>query len=119
VTDRIDLNGIEVMARHGVLAEEKKRDQLFVIDVSLFLDLQPASSSDDVADTVDYGELAGRIHQKVAGETHDLIEAVAADVAGIVLEDSRVERVVVTVHKPQAPIVEKFGDVSVTVDRAR
>ena len=119
MTDRIDLTGIEVWARHGVLAEEKTRNQPFVVDVRLFLDLAPASASDDVEDTIDYGELVRKVHYKVSGESHDLIETVAEAVAGIVLEDFRVQRVVVTVHKPQAPIQEEFGDVSVTVDRSR
>ncbi len=119
MTDRIDLTGIEVWARHGVLAEEKTRDQLFVVDVRIYLDLAGAAASDDVGDTVDYGELARKVHLEVARQSHDLIETVAEGVARIVLEDSRVERVLVTVHKPQAPIPEKFGDVSVTVDRFR
>lgn len=119
MTDHVDLTGIEVMARHGVLAEEKTQDQPFIVDVRIFFDTSQAAASDDVSDTVDYGVLASRVHEKVAGETHDLIETVAEGVAAIVLDDSRVERVVVTVHKPRAPIAEKFSDVSVTVDRAR
>ncbi len=119
MTDRIDLTGIEVWARHGVLSQEKTRNQPFVVDVRIFLDTSRAAASDDVSDTVDYGDLVRKIHFKVAGESHNLIETVAEGVAGIVLEDARVERVMVTVHKPQAPIAEKFGDVAVTVDRAR
>ena len=38
MTDRIDLTGIEVWARHGVLPEEKTRDQPFVVDVGCFVD---------------------------------------------------------------------------------
>jgi dihydroneopterin aldolase len=37
----------------------------------------------------------------------------------MVLEDQRVGRVVVTVHKPDAPIPLTYGDVAVTIDRAR
>ena len=40
-------------------------------------------------------------------------------VAEALLEDERVERVLVTVHKPEAPMPVSFSDISVTVDRSR
>lgn len=119
MTDRIDLTGIEVWARHGALPEEKSTDQPFVVDVAVFFDTRNAATSDDLDQTVDYGALAQGVHDLVAEESHNLIETVAARVAARVLDDSRVERVIVTIHKPKAPIAVKFGDVSVTVDRSR
>ena len=119
MTDRIDLTGIEVWARHGVLPEEKTRDQLFVVDVSVHFDTSGASASDDLHDTIDYGGLAKSVHDLVASASHNLIETVADRVATRVLEEPKAERVIVTVHKPQAPMLVKFGDVSVTVDRRR
>ena len=117
--DSIRINGIEVFAYHGVLADEKETGQRFLVDLELGLDLSSAGSSDDLAKTVDYGSLAQRIHDLVASERWDLIETVASHVADAVLEDARVETVVATVHKPQAPIPVTFGDVSVTVRRDR
>ncbi len=119
MTDRIDLTGIEVWARHGVLPEEKTRDQLFVVDLEVHFDTSRAAVSDDLDDTIDYGTIAQAIHDLVTAESHNLIETVADRVATRVLEDARVQRVIVTVHKPQAPIAVPFGDVSVTVDRTR
>jgi dihydroneopterin aldolase len=119
VNDRIDLRGIEVRARHGVLDREKTDPQPFLVDVTVFLDLSIAGASDDLEDTIDYGRLARDTHDLVAGESHQLIETVAERVAGHVLSLPRVERVVVTVHKPHAPIPLEFGDVAVTVDRSR
>jgi dihydroneopterin aldolase len=55
----------------------------------------------------------------VSSESHQLIETVAHRVADKILEDPRVDRVSVTVHKPNAPIDLTFGDVAVTVDRVR
>lgn len=119
MTDRIVLAGLEVFARHGALATEAERGQTFKVDVVVSLDLAAAGASDDLADTVDYGALASRIHQVVANERWDLIERVAERVADTVLEDRRVRQVEATVHKPEAPIPLRFGDVSVTVIRAR
>ena len=119
MTDRIKLTGIEVFAYHGVLTEEKERGQIFVVDVELFLDLADAASSDDLSATVHYGELAQAVHDRVKDERWDLIERVAGRVADLVLEDSRVEGVEVTIHKPSAPIDVPFSDVAVTISRLR
>jgi dihydroneopterin aldolase len=119
VTDRIELKGIEVLARHGVLEHEKQQPQIFRIDLTLYLDLDAAGASDDLADTVDYGKLAEITHDLVQGESHDLIESVANQIARAVLAEFPVERVTVTVHKPEAPIPLTFEDVAVTVDRSR
>lgn len=119
MTDRIDLTGIKVWARHGVLPDEKANKQLFVLDVGVYFDASRASGSDDLHETIDYSALADDLHNLVARESHNLIETVAERVAARVLENPVAERVIVTVHKPQAPMVVEFGDVSVTVDRSR
>jgi 7,8-dihydroneopterin aldolase/epimerase/oxygenase len=119
VTDRIELKGIEVLARHGVLDHEKQEPQIFRIDLTVFLDLAGAGVSDALADTVDYGKLARDTHDLVQGESHELIESVAHRIATRALAEPRVNRVIVTVHKPEAPIPLKFEDVAVTVDRSR
>jgi dihydroneopterin aldolase len=117
--DRISLRGIEVFGRHGVLPHERELGQRFVVDVDLDLDLAPAAASDDLDDTVDYGVLAARVHDVVAGTPRDLIETVAGDVAELCLADPRVRAVEVTVHKPAAPLPVVAGEVAVTVRRSR
>lgn len=119
MTDTVSITGIEVFARHGVLEDEREEGQVFSIDVSLELDLSRAGASDDLADTVDYGELARRVHERVSSEQWNLIEKVAERVADLVLDDRRVGAVTVTVHKPDAPISVPFRDVSVSISRVR
>ena len=117
--DEITLTGVRAHGFHGVYPEEKREGQDFVVDVVLQLSLRPAAESDDVRDTVHYGELAGRIVAFVQGDPADLLETVAQRIADDVLADERVMLVTVTVHKPQAPITVPFGDVSVTIRRGR
>jgi dihydroneopterin aldolase len=119
VTDRIVLAGIEVFAYHGVFEEEQAEGQLFGVDVEIETDMSAAAASDDLADTIDYGLLADRVHQRVAEERWNLIEKVADRVADLVLEDPRVTAVSVTIHKPQAPIAVPFRDVTVVRRRSR
>ena len=117
--DRIALTGLRVHGFHGVYDEERRTGQPFVVDLVLELDLAPAAASDDVADTVHYGELAERVATIVAGEPVSLLETLAARVADEVLADRRVRALEVTVHKPQAPVPVEFADVSVTLRRGR
>ena len=117
--DEITLTGVRAHGFHGVYPEEKREGQDFVVDVVLQLSLRPAAESDDVRDTVHYGELAERIVAIVQGDPADLLETVAQRIADDVLADERVMLVTVTVHKPQAPITVPFGDVSVTIRRGR
>jgi len=120
MADRIDLRGLGVFARHGVYASELAEGQQFVVDLSVVTDLSKPGLTDELSDTIDYGALAMAVRHVVAVERWNLIERVATRVAEVALAfDERVESVVVTVHKPQAPIPADFDDVAVTIERSR
>ena len=118
-SDRIVLTGLTVTGYHGVFAEERRDGQPFIVDVALELDLKPAAASDDVLDTVHYGELAQRLAAVVEGEPVNLLETLVSRLADVCLADQRVTAAEVTVHKPKAPIPLDFADVAVTVRRER
>ncbi|HEY5820932.1 MAG TPA: dihydroneopterin aldolase [Propionibacteriaceae bacterium] len=117
--DRITLTGIAAIGHHGVFDFEREQGQRFVVDVTLTLDLAPAASTDDLAQTIDYGTLATAIVADIQGEPLDLIEALADRIARTTLRAGAVECVEVTVHKPQAPVGVEFADVAVTLTRSR
>lgn len=117
VLDQIAVAGLSATGRHGVFEHERRDGQLFRCDVVLHLDTRAAAASDDLADTVNYGELSERVVAVLAGDPFDLIETVAERVARICLRDPRVEAVDVTLHKPQAPVGVPFEDVSVRIRR--
>jgi dihydroneopterin aldolase len=119
MTDTITLTGLRVRGHHGVYDFERAEGQEFVVDVVLSLPLSAAASSDDVAETVHYGELADRLAAIVAGEPVNLIETLASRLLDACLLDARVAAAEVTVHKPSAPIAHAFTDVSVTLRRTR
>lgn len=117
--DRIELRGVRGRGRHGVYEHERRDGQDFSVDVVLWLDLATAARSDDVADTVHYGELAEMVVAEIEGEPVALIEVLAERIAARCLADDRVRTAEVTVHKPAAPIAVPFDDVAVTVVRTR
>jgi dihydroneopterin aldolase len=117
--DVIALTGLRVRGNHGVFDFERRDGQEFVVDAVLEISTAVAAASDDLADTVNYGELAQRLAAVVAGEPVNLLETLAARLAAQCLDDPRVDAATVTVHKPQAPIPLAFADVAVTIRRQR
>ncbi|QIZ35571.1 dihydroneopterin aldolase [Saccharopolyspora sp. ASAGF58] len=119
MADRITLTGLKVRGNHGVFDHEKRDGQDFFVDITVWLDLGDAATSDDLAKTLHYGELAERAAAIVAGPPKDLIEAVAGEIADDIMSDERVHAAEVTIHKPSAPIPLTFADVAVTIRRSR
>ena len=117
--DRIELRGLTARGHHGWFPNERDNGQTFIVDVSLGVDTRAAAESDDLTETVDYGSLAERVVDLVSGEPVRLVETLAQRVADLCLDEPRVEDVEVTVHKPEAPVPVPFGDVTVTIRRAR
>lgn len=116
----IRLTGLRARGYHGVLAHERATGQTFLVDVVLEVDLDPAAATDDVAETVNYAEVAAAVERIITGDPVNLIETLAVTMADIVLaEFAKVTSVEVTVHKPQAPIPADFANVAVTVVRNR
>jgi dihydroneopterin aldolase/2-amino-4-hydroxy-6-hydroxymethyldihydropteridine diphosphokinase len=117
--DRIRLAGIRGRGHHGVFEHERRDGQAFVVDVELAVDLGPAGSSDDLADTVNYGEVGAAALARIAGGPHHLIERLAELIAQDALSHPGVDEATVTVHKPEAPVGVPFRDVTVSVTRRR
>jgi 7,8-dihydroneopterin aldolase/epimerase/oxygenase len=117
--DRLALRGVRARGRHGVHDHERRDGQEFVVDAVLGLDARPAAAGDDLSLTVDYGGLATRLAAVVTGEPVRLIETLAQRLAAVCLAEPAVMEVEITVHKPDAPLMVSFGDVSVTILRRR
>ncbi len=105
------------MGVHGVEPAERSRPQPFAVDLVLEVDLAPAGETDRLADTVDYGALAERAVAVVTGESHHLLERLAARIATECRTDPRVTRVSVTVAKLAPPLGVQVDHVAVTVER--
>ena len=94
----VELHGLEIFGRHGVLEEEKLDGQTFVYDVELEVD-EPAS--DRIDDTVDYRLVADCVQEVSDSRSFDLIESLAGAVADELVGRLAVSRVRVRVRKPR------------------
>lgn len=117
MNDLITIEGIEAFGYHGVLPEERRDGQPFVVDIVIETSFEDAIASDSVSSTVDYGVVASRVKDIIEGEPADLVETVCDRIVTMVLSLERVSAATVTLHKPQAPITVPFRNVSVSMRR--
>ena len=119
--DEILLEGMRFYAYHGVNPEERALGQRFTVDVTLTTDLRRAGQSDELGDTVSYSAVYKAVRRIVEGEPRNLIEAVAEAIATEILASfPPVQRVSVTVRKPEVPMKGSMLDAAaVRILRAR
>ncbi|HSH23276.1 MAG TPA: dihydroneopterin aldolase [Acidimicrobiales bacterium] len=117
--DRIELRGLRVLARCGVGDGERSAPQPLEIDLDVTLDLRPAGSSDDLDDTVDYGNLSDVVAATMA-EPAALLEHLAGRVADAVLAaDERIDATVVVLRKLRPPVPHHLTSAGVRITRGR
>ncbi|MBI5242020.1 MAG: dihydroneopterin aldolase [Elusimicrobia bacterium] len=102
MADEIRIKGLALRCIVGVYPEERREKQDVVINVALSADLDAASRSDMLSDTVDYKAIKKRIVAMVEDSSFQLIEKLAGRVAEICLEAPGVKAVEVEVEKPGA-----------------
>ena len=107
------------MGMHGALPEEQVRAQPFEVDLDVEADLRTAGSTDDLADTIDYGALATAVERVVSGERFTLLERLAQRIAEAVCADGRVRAVTVTVRKLRPPVPVDLASAAVRITRRR
>lgn len=116
--DKIYIKHLEVFGKHGVLPEENRLGQKFLVNAVLYLDLRESGLKDDLTKTVNYGEASRFIASFMEGNTYQLIEACAEQMArAVLLQFPSIEKIKLEVLKPWAPIGLPLESVSVEVER--
>ncbi|MDA1192229.1 MAG: dihydroneopterin aldolase [Candidatus Poribacteria bacterium] len=110
-SDRIALRGVRFYGHHGVDPAEQDVGQWYHVDLDMRLDLRSAGVTDDLNESVDYGEACRLVMQLGARRRFALIEALAEAIATMVLESFPVEQVWVRVRKtPPSNLVEALAE---------
>lgn len=118
--DRIELRGLRVAGRIGVLPIERAQDQPLEVDLDVVVDLAAAGASDDLADTVHYGAVCDAVVRAVGAGHVALLERLAEVVAQAVLGvDARIVAVDVAVRKLRPPVPHDLATSGVHVVRTR
>jgi len=117
--DVIRLRDVTVFPRLGIAEIEKEWVQKVTLDAELFLDLSQAAATDAVAHTVDYEKVYRRIREVAHGRKFHLIEALAGEIAAMVLREFAVSKTIVRVRKMNLPFDANLSCVEVELERER
>ncbi|CAN5613582.1 dihydroneopterin aldolase [soil metagenome] len=119
MNDRVILQAMRFMGRHGLHAEERVAPQPIEVDVELAADLRIAGAEDDIDRTVDYEPVFEICRQVIEESSYRLLEAVAETIAREVLAATATPEVLVRVRKMRVPIKGKLAYAAVEIRRSR
>jgi dihydroneopterin aldolase len=113
---RIEVRGLKLFGRHGVLDEERLDGQWFHVDVAVEPRERP--SRDRLDETIDYREIASSVREIVEGERYQLLETLGAVIADRLLDRFDITMARVEIAKPDVTL-EAEGEPRVIVERSR
>ncbi|HER8989315.1 TPA: dihydroneopterin aldolase [Streptococcus pyogenes] len=118
--DKIVLEGCRFYGYHGAFKEEQILGQIFLVDLELSVDLQAASLSDQLTDTVHYGMVFDSVRQLVEREKFILIERLAGVICEQLFNEfPPIEAIKVAIKKENPPIAGHYKAVGVELERQR
>ncbi|MGH8378241.1 MAG: dihydroneopterin aldolase, partial [Gammaproteobacteria bacterium] len=100
--DTVFIRDLRVETVVGIYDWERRIKQIVSLDLDMGTDIARAANSDRIEDTLDYKTVAKRVAQFVSEAEFQLVETLAEKVAALILEEFKVGKVKVTLHKPGA-----------------
>jgi len=116
--DQILIQDLLLRAVIGVNPEERRDRQDVLVNIALEADTRAAGASDRIEDAVNYRTITKRVIALVENSRFYLVEKMAAEIAGICLEEPRVVRATVRVEKPGALRFARSVGVEIVRDRS-
>ena len=113
----IEIHGIELHGFHGVLENERREGQRFLVDVDLDLSDETAAQTDRIDDAVDYRDVVSAVADVSEERAYHLLEAFATAVAEALVARCPVTRVRVRVRKPDVVLAHPVDHAAVVVER--
>ena len=114
--DKIIISDLLLRGIIGINDWEREKKQDILINLTLYTDMWTAGESDDINDCLNYRTITKRIIDYVESSAHYTVEALAAAIARISIEEGA-SRVVVRVEKPGA--LRFARSVGVEIERKR
>lgn len=116
--DQIKIENLEVFAKHGVFPEENVLGQKFLISACLHTDTRRAGQTDDLKESIHYGEVCHFMDRYMREHTFQLIERAAEMLAQeLLLTIPHLEKLELEIKKPWAPVGLSVEYVSVKIAR--
>lgn len=115
--DIVYIRELEIETLIGIYDWEREVKQVVSLDLEMATDIQQAAKSDDIKDTLDYKAVSKRLISFISGSEFLLVEAMAEQVAKIVLEEFNVPWLRLRLSKPGA--VRGARDVGIIIERQK
>ena len=112
----IVVSGLSFNATHGVYKEEKEKEQLFKVDISLLMSLD-SSFSDDISNVINYEEIFTEVKKVIDSEPVNLIETLAKQIIDT-MEKFNPLKATVTIHKPETLLSKSSDNISVSLSKS-
>lgn len=115
--DTISLENMEFYCHHGVMEQEKKVGNIYIVDIMLFLDLSKACLSDNIDDTVNYAEIYSIIKKTILTPCN-LLEFIANKICiNIKAKFPEINKIKITLKKQSPPIQGKIQYATIIMER--
>ena len=105
--DRIFISKMTVPVIIGTLPHERKKKQEITLDLAIGCDMRKAGKSDNLFDAVDYSAVEKKVYDFTAASSYFLLEALAENIAEIILAFDGVFSAQVHIEKPAAAAFSK------------
>lgn len=115
--DLLSIEQLKIETTIGAYAWEKKIKQSLFLDLMLSVDTQQAAESDQLADALDYAALTASLEEMLSGSAFNLLEALAQHTANFILNNYPVQKIVLSVSKPQA--LKQAKNIKLTITREK
>ena len=115
--DQIFISDLVARGIIGLNDWEREKPQEILINIVLFGDLSRAGKSDDIKDSINYRTVVKKVMMHAETAHRLTVEALAADLARLCLEEPGVQKVRVRVEKPGAVRFSK--SVGVEIEREK
>lgn len=113
--DKIFLHGMKADTLIGVYDWERQHKQTLILDLDI--GVRRDSSSDDIADTIHYGEVCDTLRRYLGKQSFQLLERLAEYIARVLLDEFGAAWVRVKIVKPG--ILPNVREVGVEIERSR
>lgn len=114
--DTVFVRDLRIETIIGIYDHERTAKQTIVLDFDMCFDIAKAAASEDIDDALNYKTLTDTLRDFVEGSEFLLIETLAERIASIIIDDFGVEKVKLTLHKPNA--LSGTTDVGVIIERS-
>jgi dihydroneopterin aldolase len=115
--DIVYLHGLRLETVIGIWAWERQLKQTLVVDLDLGTDIARAGRSDAIEDTIDYKAVSKRLIALAQKSKFFLVEALAENIAVILIAEFNIEWVRIRINKQGA--LADVRDVGVIIERGR